>query len=87
MVPAMDAPREAFRGFLERPRRVLMAGRPERGAARRRTSAARLGHALLFATWQSLTRMQGLSNAEAVAVMAAMVEGAGSARPPRSAHA
>ncbi len=48
-------------------RRMIMKGRPERGAARRRTSAA-VSHALLFATWQSLTRTQGLSNAEAVAV-------------------
>ena len=86
LVPAMNAPREAFGGFLEAAAGVLMTGRPERGAARRRTSAA-VSHALLFATWQSLTRMQGLSNAEAVAVMAAMVEGAGSARPPRSVHA
>ncbi|MDX6587654.1 MAG: hypothetical protein QOI31_2127 [Solirubrobacterales bacterium] len=86
MVPAMSAPREAFRGFLEAAAAILMAGRPERGAARRRTSAA-VSHALFFATWQSLTRMQGLSNAEAAAVMVAMVEGAGSARPPRSAHA
>ena len=86
MVPAMSAAREAFGAYLKAAARVLMAGRRERGAARRRTSAA-VGHALLFTTWQSLTRMQELSNAEAVAVMAAMVEGAGSARAPRPAHA
>ena len=63
-----------------------MKGRPERDAARRRTAAA-VGHVLLFPTWQSLTRMQGLSNAEAVAVATAMVEGAGSARPRPSRHA
>ena len=86
LVEAMNEPREAFRGFVEAAAGILMAGRPERGAARRRTSAA-VAHALSFQTWQSLTSTQGLSNAEAVAVMVAMVEGAGSARPPRSAHA
>ena len=86
LVPAMSTQREAFFGFLEAARSVLMTGRPDRGAARRRVSAA-IGHTLLFATWQSLTRMQELSNAEAVAVMATMVEGAGAARVPRSPNA
>src|SRR5688572_20177759 len=86
MVAAMTKPYAAFAAYLEEAKSILMAGRSERGAARRRTSAA-LGHALLFPTWQSLRRMQGLSNAEAVAVVVAMVEGAGAARPPRSPHA
>ena len=86
LVPAMEQPRAAFFAFLEAAKEVLIAGRPERGSARRRTSAA-VGHALLFGTWQSLTQLQGLSNAEAAAVMVAMVEGAGSARAPRSPHA
>ena len=86
LVPAMDAPRQAIFAFLDAAAGILMKGRPERGAARRRTAAA-VSHALLFATWQSLVRAQGLSNAEAAAVMVAMVEGAGSARPPRSVHA
>jgi AcrR family transcriptional regulator len=86
MVPAMDQQREAFLAFLEAAGDVIMSGRPERGGARRRTRAA-VSHALLFPTWQSLTGLQGLSNSEAVAVMVAMVEGAGSARPSRSAHA
>ena len=86
MVPAMDAPRQAMFAFLDAAGDILMKGRPERGSARRRTAAA-VSHALQFTTWQSLARAQGLSNAEAVAVMAAMVEAAGSARPPRSAHA
>ena len=80
LVAAMEAPRAAFFGFLEFAAGEIVKGRPERGAARRRTVAA-VGHGLSFATWQSLTRIQGLSNAEAVAVAAAMVEGAGSARP------
>ena len=86
LVPAMDNARDAFLAFIDMAQGVLMAGRPERGAARRRTAAA-LGHALLFATWQSLVRAQGLSNGEAVAVALAMVEGAGAARAPRSRHA
>ena len=67
--------------FLDIAAGILMKGRPERGAARRRTAAA-VSHALQFTTWQSLTRAQELSNAEAVAVMAAMVEAAGSSSTP-----
>ena len=51
-----------------------MAGRGLRGHAARRTRAA-IGHALAFPTWRSLTREQGLSDAEAVALMAGLVEG------------
>jgi AcrR family transcriptional regulator len=86
LVPAMAGPRAAFFAFLDHAKSILMTGRSERGAARKRTAAA-LGHALLFPTWQSLRRLQGLSNAEAVAVVVAMVEGAGSSRPPRLPHA
>jgi AcrR family transcriptional regulator len=35
--------------------------------------AAAIGHAISFETWQSLVRMQGLENAEAVLVMVKMV--------------
>jgi AcrR family transcriptional regulator len=80
LVPAMTPHVEAFRGLLDYARGVLMAGRPERGAARRRVEAA-TGHALLFPTWQSLRRLQGLENREIVALMAALVESAGPARP------
>ncbi len=79
LVPAMDAQRLAFLGFIEAAAGILVAGRPERGAARRRVSAA-VAHALSFATWQSLARGEGLSNAETVALMTTMVEGAGRAR-------
>jgi AcrR family transcriptional regulator len=47
---------------------VLLAGRRLRGKARQRTRAA-LGHALAFGTWRSLVREQGLSDADAVALM------------------
>ncbi len=86
LVPAMEAQFQAFLGFVGAATEALMTGRKERGAARRRTSAA-VAHALYFPTFQSLTGVQGLSNAEAAAVMVAMVEAAGSARAPRSGHA
>jgi hypothetical protein len=53
----------------------VMRGRPERGRRRRRVEAA-LGHAVAFETWRSLVREQGLPAAEAVGLMAAMVEAA-----------
>jgi hypothetical protein len=56
---------------------AVLAGRRERGHARRRVKAA-LAHALAFPTWQSLVRHNGLEDAEAVSLMAAMVEAAGS---------
>ena len=61
-----------FRAYLEQAREVLMAGRGLRGDARRRTQGA-IGHAVAFSTWKSLVREQGLSNAEAVALMASAV--------------
>lgn len=55
---------------------TLMRGRRERGKARDRVSAA-LGHALAFPTWHSLVREQELDPADAVELMARMVESAG----------
>ena len=80
LVPAMAAPRDAFLGFLDAARGVLLSGRPERGVAARRRAEAAVGHALLFPTWQSLIRLQGLGNTEAVAMMAGMVEAAGAVK-------
>jgi AcrR family transcriptional regulator len=67
---------EAFHGFIASLREPLLAGRAVRGAARRRARAA-LGHALVFRTWQSLVREQGLSDGEAAALMASLVDSAG----------
>jgi len=50
----------------------------ERGGTRRRAAAA-IGHAVSFPTWQSLVRQHGLSDGEAAALMAALVESAGAA--------
>jgi len=80
VVEAMAVPVERFRGYLSAVADTIVAGRPERGQARRRVLAA-AGHAVSFPTWQSLVRQQGLDDAEAVAMMAAMVESAGRARP------
>jgi AcrR family transcriptional regulator len=62
-----------FYGYLRAIQDVLMAGRGLRGRAARRTRAA-IGHAVAFGTWRSLTREQGLADADAVALMCALVE-------------
>lgn len=80
VVEAMAGPVREFGRYLEAAAAAIVAGRPERGQARRRVHAA-VGHAVSFPTWQSLVRQQGLEDAEAVAVMAALVESAGGARP------
>jgi AcrR family transcriptional regulator len=70
LVPAMQS---QFRlpGYLDAAADVLLAGRPERGAARRRARAA-IGHAVAFETWLSLVRQQGLTDAEAIRLMERM---------------
>jgi AcrR family transcriptional regulator len=73
LVEGMSAPVEAGRAYLDEVRRTLLRGRPERGKARRRADAA-IGHAVAFATWRSLVREQGLTNADAVELMSGMVE-------------
>jgi AcrR family transcriptional regulator len=69
--------RERFAGFhayLDAARDTLMAGRPGRGAQRRRARAA-IGHVLAFSTWRSLVCEQGLPADDAVALAARMVSG------------
>jgi hypothetical protein len=68
--------------YLDAAGEVLVRGRPERGARRRRAAAA-IGHALAFETWRSLVEEQGLTGAEGVELMAALVETAGSAAGER----
>ena len=79
LVPAMEKPAAMMGAYFEAVADALVAGRPERGAARRRVRAA-VGHAMSFPTWRSLVREHDLDDAEAVAMMAAMVEAAGRAR-------
>jgi len=75
-VPALGPSMRIVDDYLRAARRVLEQGRPRRGAAGRLSSAA-LGHALVFATWRSLVRYQGLDREQAVELMTKMVDGAG----------
>jgi AcrR family transcriptional regulator len=72
-LPVVPAVQSQFRlpGYLDAAADVLLAGRRERGAARRRARAA-LGHAVAFQTWLSLVRQQRLTNAEAIRLMERM---------------
>ena len=60
-----------FHGFLAAARDLLLTGRRERGRRRDQVRAA-IGHALAFSTWRSLTRDQGLDDAQAVELMLAL---------------
>lgn len=79
VVPVLQRLLAGFYGYLRVIQGVLMTGRGLRGHAARRTRAA-LGHALAFPTWRSLAREQGLADADAVALMSLLVEGAGASR-------
>jgi AcrR family transcriptional regulator len=74
-VPLVQERFAAFRSYLTVARHTLMAGRTLRGAARRRTQAA-LGHAVAFSTWKSLVRDEGLNQADAAALVHALVAAA-----------
>jgi AcrR family transcriptional regulator len=73
VVPIVNRLLGDFYGYLRAIQDILMAGRRLRGRAARRTQAA-IGHALSFPTWRSLTREQRLADADAVALMSALVE-------------
>jgi AcrR family transcriptional regulator len=72
LVPAVRRRLREFHGYLDRARDALLKGR---GRASRRARAA-AGHAVAFETWRSLTQEQGLTNDEAVALMAQLVRSA-----------
>jgi AcrR family transcriptional regulator len=74
-VPVVRERFAAFRGYFVAAREVLMAGRSLRGAGRRRTQAA-VGHAIAFSTWRSLVKEEGLDDADAVALLCALVAAA-----------
>jgi AcrR family transcriptional regulator len=71
-VPLVRERFAAFRGYVGAARDSLMVGQELRGARRRRTKAA-LGHAIAFSTWKSLVREQELADADAVALVRALV--------------
>lgn len=68
-----------FRDYLAAAGEILVRGRRERGGARRRARAA-IGHALAFATWQSLVREEELDATQAADLMCRLV--AAAAQPP-----
>lgn len=64
-----------YHGYIAAVRDLMMRGRSLRGRRRDEARAA-AGHALAFTTWRSLTREQGLTDDQAVALMCTMVKGA-----------
>ena len=68
LVPVVAERFAAYHGYIAAARDLLLQGREVRG--RRRTEAqAAIGHALAFPTWLSLTRDQGLDDAQAADLM------------------
>src|SRR4051794_1171121 len=65
--------------YLEDAAEVLLAGRGARGRRRQRIAGA-LRHAVAFSTWQSLSG-NGIGRADAVRLVTALVDAAGSAAP------
>jgi hypothetical protein len=68
-------PFRAYHQFLASLREPLLTGRGLRGRGRKRSEAA-IGHALAFASWKSLARGEGLSDAEVAELMTALVDSA-----------
>lgn len=83
-VPPVAEHFAAFRGYLEQAAETLMAGRALRGARRRRTAAA-VGHAVSYSTWKSLAGEQGLSDDDVRTLMRSLVREAAPAARPRRA--
>ena len=64
-----------YHGYVAAARDLMMRGRSLRGRRRDEARAA-VGHALAYTTWRSLTREQGLTDDQALALMCALVKGA-----------
>jgi AcrR family transcriptional regulator len=75
-VPVVAEMMTPFQQFLAAIPDILMRGRGLRGKARDRVHAA-LRHAVSFRTWQELTEVQGLSDADAAELMKRLVAAAG----------
>jgi len=73
-VPLVKEHFAGYRGYLAAARDVLLRGRVRGGRHRDQTRAA-IGHALAFPTWRSLTREQGLNDAQAVELMCRLAAG------------
>ena len=75
LVPSLVPPMEALADWFDAAAGAVVGGRTEQGDAGRRVRAT-VGHALAFETWRSLVREQGLAQAEAIDLMAALVASA-----------
>jgi AcrR family transcriptional regulator len=73
-VPTVRERFAVFHGYLTTARDTLQRGHAARGR-RRDELAAAIGHALAFSTWRSLTRDQGLDDAQAAELMRGLVAG------------
>jgi AcrR family transcriptional regulator len=73
LVPIVKQLMTVYHDYQRTAQDVLMAGRRLRGGAARRARAT-IGHALAFPTWRSLTQEQELSDGDAVALLALLVE-------------
>jgi AcrR family transcriptional regulator len=73
LVESLSEQTQARLAFFDHITSILMRGRGLRGKRRARVEAA-IRHALALSTWQSLVREHGLTNTEAVELMAGMVE-------------
>jgi len=71
-VPSVQKSFSEFHVYLADAADVLMRGRALRSSATKRVRAA-IGHALSFATWQSLAREQGLDDRQAAGLMCRLV--------------
>ncbi len=80
-VPAMNQPVEDFQRHFQALHQALMSRRRISGRARVRVSGV-IGHALEFATWNSLVRAHGLRPKEAVELMSALVTAASGRAAP-----
>ena len=75
LVPLVAERFAAFHRYMDEARERLMQGRALRGGAARRARGA-IGHAIAFSTWKSLVREQGVGDADAVALLCALVAAA-----------
>lgn len=82
-MPTVRQMLRGYRAYLAEAADTLLAGRPMRGATRRRVAAS-VAHALSFATWRSLGVDNGLTDDDAADLMCRLV-GSAAVAPPRAA--
>jgi AcrR family transcriptional regulator len=82
-MPTVKQTFSQFRGYISAARETLMGGWQARGRRRQHVRAA-IGHALVFPTWRSLTREQGLDDPQAVELMCRLAAAAADGPDNRS---